>query len=386
MKLVSQNIEKDQTGSVALIAEDIEDVWHVFNLIHKGDKVKTSTVRKVHSESATGSITTDKVKMTLVLQVSDTSFDGEIGELRVSGRNVEESKFVKVGQYHTFVIELHKKFTLYKQVWDSVTLDRVKYACDAKNRAEIAALVMQEGLAHLCLVTDSMTILKARIEQTIPKKRNYNAGQSDKAMQKFFADILTSFQKHVGLNIVKAVVIASPGFLKESFRDYLINDAVRRDDKQLLAAKSKIVLAQASSGHMQALRELMHDPSVQSQLKDTKAAEHVQMLDRFQRLLNHDPDRAYYGYDHCKAAVEKNAVEILMVSDELFRSMSITTRQKYIDLVDEAKDNGAEIAIFSSLHQTGKELSLLSGVAAILRFPLPEIEEMDVEDSDDSES
>jgi len=42
--------------------------------------------------------------------------------------------------------------------------------------------------------------------------------------------------------------------------------------------------------------------------------------------------------------------------------------------VEEVKKSGAEVLIFSSIHESGKQLDQLSGVAAILNFPLPELE------------
>ena len=37
MKLVRKNLEKDQGGVLALIPEEEEDMWHVYNLISIGD-------------------------------------------------------------------------------------------------------------------------------------------------------------------------------------------------------------------------------------------------------------------------------------------------------------------------------------------------------------
>lgn len=48
MKLLKKQInEKDGAGSVVLRAEEPEDMWHIYNLIHVSDSVKTTTIRKV---------------------------------------------------------------------------------------------------------------------------------------------------------------------------------------------------------------------------------------------------------------------------------------------------------------------------------------------------
>ena len=78
MKLVHKSLERDGAGSVTLVPEEAEDMWHAFNLIQEGDAVRASTVRKVVNESATGSRTADKVRTTLTVQVENIDFDTQV--------------------------------------------------------------------------------------------------------------------------------------------------------------------------------------------------------------------------------------------------------------------------------------------------------------------
>jgi protein pelota len=39
---------------------------------------------------------------------------------------------------------------------------------------------MQEGLAQICLITASMTLVRAKIDQNIPRKRKGNVKQHEK--------------------------------------------------------------------------------------------------------------------------------------------------------------------------------------------------------------
>lgn len=86
----------------------------------------------------------------------------------------------QLGAYHTLDLELNRKFSLYKPLWDSVALERVEQACDPAASADVAAVVMQEGLANVCLITPSMTLVRAKIDITIPRKRKGFAQQHDK--------------------------------------------------------------------------------------------------------------------------------------------------------------------------------------------------------------
>lgn len=53
-------------------------------------------------------------------------------------------------------------------------------ACDPAQHADLAAVVMQEGLAHVCLVTSNMTLVRAKIDVNIPRKRKGMCAQHDK--------------------------------------------------------------------------------------------------------------------------------------------------------------------------------------------------------------
>lgn len=81
---------------VVLIPEEPEDMWHAYNLVALGDSVKSTTIRKVKDESATGSSTANRVRTTLTLSVEKIEFDTSVCELRVKGRNIQENQYVKV--------------------------------------------------------------------------------------------------------------------------------------------------------------------------------------------------------------------------------------------------------------------------------------------------
>lgn len=87
---------------------------------------------------------------------------------------------LQMGAYHTLDLELNRKFVLRKTLWDSVALERVEMACDPAANADVAAVVMQEGLAHVCLITPSMTLVRSKIDITIPRKRKGFVQQHEK--------------------------------------------------------------------------------------------------------------------------------------------------------------------------------------------------------------
>jgi len=342
-------------------------------------------MRKVTNESNSGTRTTEKVRTTLTVRVEavdESSFDTQSCLLRLKGRNIEENPHVKMGAFHTIELELNRKFELRKPVWDSVHLDRIEQATDPGRSADLAAVIMQEGLAQVCLVTSCMTITRAKIDVNIPRKRRGDCTQHEKGLHKFYEQILQAILRHINFDVAKAVLIASPGFVRQQFFDYMYQQAVKTDNKLLFENKSKFLLVHSSSGFKHALKEVLADPVVSAKLVDTKASEEVRALEQFYKMLKNEPSRAFYGPKHISAAVEAEAIETLLICDKLFRARSVADRKRYVDIVDRVKEVGGQVKVFSSLHVSGEQLEQLSGLCAILRFPMAELEDTDSEDSD----
>ncbi|XP_076184026.1 protein pelota-like [Ptiloglossa arizonensis] len=385
MKLLSKYIDKDGKGSVSLVPENTEDMWHAYNLIIKGDFVKCSTFRKVQMESATGSSNSFKVRTTLTICVEGIDFDTQACVLRLKGKNVEENKYVKMGAYHTLDVEQNGKFTITKTKWDSIFLDRIDTACDPTQTADVAAIVMQEGIAHICLITSNMTIVRTKIDQVIPRKRKGNVSQHEKGLARFFENIMQGILRHINFDIVKCIILASPGFVKDQYMDYMIQQAIKTDNKIILENKSKFLLVHSSSGFKHSLKEILAEPAVISRISDTKAAGEVKALETFYTILQTDPSRAFYGKKHINKAIEAQAIETLLISDKLFRCQDVTLRKEYVEIVENVRDSGGDVKLFSSLHVSGEQLEQLTGIAAILRFPMPELEDESDGESDSDE-
>lgn len=65
--------------------------------------------------------------------------------------------------------------------------------------------------------------------------------------------------------------------------------------------------------------EVLSDQSVVAKLADTKAAGEIRALEAFYAMLQSDPAKAYYGLKHVERANESQAIETLLLSDNLFR-------------------------------------------------------------------
>lgn len=73
--------------------------------------------------------------------------------------------------------------------------------------------------------------------------------------------------RHVNFDVVKCVIIASPGFVRDQFYEYMFQTAVKTDNKVLLENKGKFMLVHSSSGFKHSLKGLYSLETLKLKLK-----------------------------------------------------------------------------------------------------------------------
>ncbi|TIA90935.1 hypothetical protein E3P99_01294 [Wallemia hederae] len=405
MKLLKKFIEKDKSGWVTLLPEQDEDLWHCYNLISPGDQVRAGAIRRVVNTSSTGSTDSQRVRLTLTIEVEKTFFSPSAtsttestpgtssssssqppqnAQLQLSGRVTSENPHVKLGAFHTLDLESMRDFKLGKGAdgWDSISLQRVEEASAEGAGAEVAAVLVGDGNAAICLLTNHMTVVKQRIDAQIPRKRKGMSSAHEKATEKFHEQLSAAFVKHIlPLSTkLRVILFAGPSFARDGFVKSLLDTAQHNGDKSILTLRPKFLKVNTGSANVHALNEALKSPEVANQLKDTKFAREGMMLDKFNKMLVTDEHRAWYGPDHVQKAIDRGAVGTLLISDSLFRSQNVAERKRFVRMVEDVRElGGTEVLIFSAMHESGHKLDLLSGIAALLTYPL-DIEVVELEE------
>jgi protein pelota len=107
-----------------------------------------------------------------ILVNQEIEYDGEGELLRLRGKNCVESKWLRIGQFQSLEFQAPKAITLIKTEFDFIHVQKLKEATDLSAGAKVAAIVMEEGISHLYLIGKATSILKAKIDKKIPKKKN----------------------------------------------------------------------------------------------------------------------------------------------------------------------------------------------------------------------
>ena len=290
------DLEAFQSGKVDIIIDNDEDLWILYNLIAKGDYLKTAMFRKVQHESGGGKVSSTKKKLIITIKIEEIEYCQEDDIIRIKGKNTSENEYISIGQFQTAEISKGSFFTLFKYYWDDIHIETLKNATDKTITSDVAAIIMEEGIAHLYFINNNQTVLHGKINQSIPKKRN-GSTQYNKSKKNFFTKILNNLVKEINFENCKCVIIASPGFTKDEFGNFMI-DEINNNLKVYQTIKnnlSKIIYCHSSSGYKQSLEEILSKPEIKKLIKDTKCIEENTIMEKFNEILGTEMDKAFFG-------------------------------------------------------------------------------------------
>ncbi|KAG0669237.1 Translation factor pelota [Maudiozyma exigua] len=384
LKLEEGSVNKE-SAVISLLPEDKEDLFTLYQIIDEEDELifkKKFSTRKDEDSKKTN---TDLVL--LKIQVVSSEFDINDEFLRYKGKTVTDdtgraNAEVPVGKFISFTVNYSYPFTVIKQTFDKHSRQLLNEACNPEGKSDTAAVALQEGIAHVCILTPSSTILKQKIEYSLPKKkRGTDIMKYDEKTEKFYRGIYNAMNKYYDFDKLKMVILCSPGFYAKTLMEKVLQYANEDRNNAILNNRSRFLVAHCSTGYMQGINEVLKDPAYSSRLSDTKYSKEAMVMDDFLKHLDDDDYKSWYGETEVFKASELGAIDSLLLTDTMLHSGNIKERKKYLDLMDAVERNGGDVYTFSTLHDSGEELDKLTGIACILKYPLPDLDE-DLEDFD----
>lgn len=143
------------------------------------------------------------------------------------------------------------------------------------------------GTAAVCLISNHMTVIRQRVEVPIPRKRTGSTTMHDKGLVRYYETLYQSFLRHIPYASLRAIVIASPGFVKDAIYDYIFDQATKANNKVLLQAKNKFVRVHVSSPHVHSLMEVMKSPEVSRARSQLCTSHYLIYYARFSSPVNY---------------------------------------------------------------------------------------------------
>lgn len=352
MKLIHSNLKK---GEVKVLAQNLDDLWYLSNIIEAGDFVQGRTFRKikVHSQDEK-SKEASKKPVFLKIEVEKVEFGKYSNVLRVSGVIKEAPDDVPLGEHHTFNIDENIVITITKEQWLKYQLNKIKEACSEK-KSSILVCVHDREEAYFALFKKYGYEVLSHMQGEVQKKREENIKKEN-----FYLNVINKMQEYVDRYEIKQIILASPSFWKEELMKELRDDGL----------KQKIVLATCSSATKNGIDEVIKRPEVRQALKEERTAKEMNKVEElFTEIAKNN--LAVYGIKETENAAMIGAVKELLVTDTFLQKSRTENFYNQLENIMKTVDKTrGEIEIISSEHEGGKKLDGLGGIGAILRFKL----------------
>jgi protein pelota len=336
-------------GRMKLIPEVLEDLWHLERVLEPGDVVSSSSTRVFKASGEEGE-EGERKKVRIELQAEKIDFSKSASKLRVTGKITGggPEEYIQLGRHHTIDVELQKPVEITKQ-WKEYQLQRIGKARESSKKPLIGILVMDEGKALFSLIREYGV-------EFGPELRNHASKGDEKFEERrsqFFGDIT----KQLKSMKVNRIVVAGPGFAKDNLKKF-----VSERDEEL---SNKLYFESCSTAEESGVYELLKKGVLSKIASEQRVQEEFLLLQSFLTELSKESGLAVYGAEEVRKAIDYKALGKLLVVDELLR------KDKAIEkLLDDAEKMKAEILLFSSESEAGKQLSGLSGIAGILKFSI----------------
>jgi len=350
-------IRKDlKHGSIKASIDNLDDLWAIYNVVERNDKVFAKTTREVKMEGI-GRPSSWRVPVSLGLKVEKVYFDREISRLRVHGIVVEGPEELNIqGTHHTINLAVNDAVTIVKEHWYKHQLDRLEKAVSEEEPAIVVSIDSDE--CCIAILRAYGPDVKAEIDSRLPGKLERE--KREEAMKKYFNDIsrtLESIIKDAGYR----TIIVGPGFAKENFIKFLKSSSAD-------VASKVVALKTVSSGGVAGVYESMRSGIVGKVMKDARASREVMLVEEILARLGAGRGDVVFGLMQTEEDASAGAVETLLVCDTKLREADEDERSRLEEIMRTVEKKAGRIFIVSSEHEGGKKLASLGGVAATLRY------------------
>ena len=342
MKLLHQD---SRTNEIKLLPESIDDLWHLYNLLEVDDMVFATTYRRKEDKGdKLRPERTEKVRMRLGVRVKKVEFHESEDRLRILGSI--ESGPQDIGQHHTLMVGPGDDITITKPQWRDVHFDRIKRAVEASDKPKAIFVAIEDTEAVIAAARDYGLKEMATITRN-PDGKMYDSKPSE---DEFIDDVVGKIGSSTSN---QPLVILGPGFTKEA-----LARKVREKNPEL--ADLIVVLSTGQAG-MAGIHEAMKRGLGGKAVEESRVARETQAVERLFAAIGSD-GMFSYGKSSVKTAAEAGAVELLLVVDTLVRDVEV---ENLLKAVEQAR---GDFMIVSSLHEAGRRLESLGGIAALLRY------------------
>ena len=123
MKIIEKNLRQ---CFVKVVPDSADDLWHLYNVIYKGDEVYAYSSRAIKTDTESSRPKGgERVTAFMGITVESVAWDKFLGKLRVHGIICHAPEIMPSGAHHTISVALNQPVTIVKKEWPKHALDRL---------------------------------------------------------------------------------------------------------------------------------------------------------------------------------------------------------------------------------------------------------------------
>ena len=356
MKIIEKNLRQ---GFVKVVPSSDDDLWHLYNVIYKGDEVYAYSSRAIkfeqeYSRPKSG----ERVSAFIGVTVESVAWDKFLGKLRVHGIICHAPDTIPTGAHHTLNIALNQPLTIVKKDWSKHLLDRLRRASKTE-KTMIILSIDDEGFA---IAETKQYGVEIKVEERMKLPGKLEAEKRSAATKEYFRRVVNSLTrlwtpKH------SPIVIVGVGFVKNDFAKFLADEAAD-------TSKSVVDIKSVNNGGTAGIYEALRSGVLLKAAKQLRIVDETEVMEEVMKRLGKGEATITYGLEQVENAVKMSAVEKLVLADTMLRESEGEQRLHLEELMREVEKRSGSVTVVSTEHEAGAKLLALGGIAALLRFPV----------------
>ncbi len=210
-------------GIAKVLPESLDDLWHLYNVISKGDQVYAHTTRELKVEDHYARPKSGKrVSVFLGINIEKVLWDRSLSRLRAHGVICDAPEDMGArGSYHTLKMTVDRPVTIVKSHWSRHHLDRLERASKAKG-SPIAVVSIDDE--ELCVAVLREYGVDVKVEKRMKLPGKLEAEKRAGAKRQYFVRTL-KFLREAWTDAQGPIVLLGPGFIKNEFFNYISDSA-----------------------------------------------------------------------------------------------------------------------------------------------------------------
>jgi len=344
MRLLHQDT---RTGEIKFQIDNMDDLWHLYNIIQKEDLVLAVTFRREEQKSdKVRSDRGEKKRVFLGIRVEKVEFHEFESRLRVTG--IIEQGPQDLGSYHTLNLEQGDSISVIKDHWRAPTLERVRRAVEDSKRPTIVFVSLEYDEA-------TIAVLRQYGIQNVATIYGPSSGKmyEQKEDLSYYDEIIEKMKQLASGGV--PIIVLGPGFAKET----LVMEGKMKEPDMF----KKAFIYHTGQAGMAGIHELMKKGIGAEVLEGSRVAQETNEVEKvLEEIAKGGP--VAYGPKEVEQAVNAGAVLTLLVLDPLIREKNLDALMKAVE------DARGTVMVVSEHHEAGKKLEAIGGIAALLRFKI----------------